>query len=298
MTTFGDLIDDVENVVYNLGTQRDKVTALTAAVTSTSALSLSVVDAKQVDRGFVEVDRELIAVVSTDHTANTIAVQPWGRGAKGTTAATHAIGARVTNSPRYPRFRMGVEIQQVVDSLYPDLWQVATDETQTVRPPQVAYPVPAAVDSIVSVSVQLIGPSKVWQPVTRWRLDKNADATAFTTGKSLDIYSAMPPGRKIKILYRKKFGTFSTEATTVDSVGLEERYRDIIKFRAAAKLIMAADVARVQIDSVEAANRAEGVQPMSATRVATQMMTFAQTRMHEERLRLLREWPSSAVRSN
>jgi hypothetical protein len=297
VTTFGDLIDDVENVVYNLGTQRDKVTALTSSVAA-NALSLPVVDARQIDRGFIEVDREIIAIVSTDHAANTVAVQPWGRGARGTTAATHSSGAKVTNSPRYPRFRMGVEIQQVVDSLYPDLWSVATDETNTVRPPIVAYPVPATADSIVSVSVQSIGPSRVWQPVTRWRLDKNADLTAFPTGKSIDLYSGMPPGRKIKILYRSTFGTFTNEATTVASVGLAERYRDIIKFRTAAKLIMAADVARVQMDSVEAANRAEGVQPMSATRVATQMMTYAQTRMHEERLRLLREWPSSAVRSN
>ena len=297
MTTFGDLIDDVENVVNNLGSQRDKVTSLTANAT-TGDLSLSVVDAKQVDRGFVEVDREMIAVVSADSVANTVTVQPWGRGARGTTAATHTSGARVTNSPRYPRFRMGVEIQQVVDSLYPDLWQTAVDETQTVRPPQVAYPVPAVVDSVISVSVQLIGPSKVWAPVTRWRLDKNADATAFTTGKSIDLYAGMPPGRKIKVVYRKAFGTFTNEATTVASVGLEERWRDIIKLRAAAKLIIASDAGRVQLDSIEAANRAEGVQPLSASRIAQQMMVLAQTRMAEEKHRLLREWPSSQVRSN
>jgi hypothetical protein len=135
--------------------------------------------------------------------------------------------------------------------------------------------------------------------VTRWRLDKQASESAFPTGKSIDLYAGMPPGRKIKIIYRAKFGTFYDELDDIEDVaGLENRYRDIIKFRAASKLIMAADVARVQIDSVEAANRAEGVQPMSATRIATQMMTYAQTRMHEERLRLLREWPSTTVRSN
>ena len=296
MTTFGDLIDDVENVVYNLGTQRDKVTALTSNV-DVGDLTITVADARQCDRGFIEIDSELIAVNSIDPTSGTVTVQPWGRGARGTTAAVHNSGVKVTNSPRYPRVRMATEVKQVIAGLYPDLWWIASDETNTVRPPVVAYPVPANVDSVISVSVQLIGPSGVWQPVTRWRLDKNADSTAFPTGKSIDLYAGMPPGRKIKIVYRRDFGTPTDETTDITTFGLQERWRDIIKFRTAARLIITSDAARLQLDNIESANRAESIQSLSPARVAQQMNAFAQTRMQEEKLRLLREWPSSQVRS-
>ena len=296
MTTFGDLIDDVENVVYNLGTQRDKVTSLDGEV-GVSDLTISVADARQCDRGFIEIDSELIAVTSVDPTSSTVTIQPWGRGAKGTTAAAHHTGAKVTNSPRYPRVRMATEIKQVVAGLYPDLWWITSDETNTVSPPVVAYPVPAVVDSVISVAVQLIGPSRVWQPVTRWRLDKNADSTAFPTGKSIDLYAGMPPGRKIKVVYRRDFGTPTNETTDITTFGLQERWRDIIKFRTAARLIITSDAARLQLDNIEAANRGESIQSLSPARVAQQMNAFAQTRMQEEKLRLLREWPSSQVRS-
>ena len=296
MTTFGDLIDDVENVVYNLGTQRDKVTSLTSNV-AVDDLTIPVADARQCDRGFVEIDSELIAINTVDPGAGVLTAQPWGRGARGTTATTHSANVKVTNSPRYPRVRMRTEIQQVVDGLYPDLWWIASDETNVVQPPRVAYPVPAAVDSVISVSVQLIGPSRVWQPVTRWRLDKNADSTSFPTGKSIDLYAGMPPGRQIKVVYRRALGTFTDETTDITTIGLQERWRDIVKFRAAARMIISTDAARLQLDNIESANRAEGVQSLSPSRVAQQMNVFAQTRMAEEKLRLLREWPSSQVRS-
>lgn len=295
MSSFGDLIEDVSSYLYSFGQDRDKVTTLTQSLNS-SATSFTVADARQVDRGFIEIDSEIMAVLSSDPSTSTVILHPWGRGQKGTAAVAHSANVMVSNTPRFPRSRIAADIKQTVLDLYPELWQVQQDETNIVNPAQVTYPLPAAAESVISVQYQSTGPSKMWVPVTRYKMDYNADLTAFPTGKSLDIYVGMTPGRKIKIQYRTKFGAFVNETDTFASVGLEESYRDIIRLGAMSRLILAADPARLDLDSIESSARGQMVQPLSATSMAKQFLQLQQLRIAEERRRLLNQYPSSQVR--
>lgn len=295
MSTYGDLISDVESFMSSFGTVRDKVTSLTAAMTDTD-LTLTVDDGKQVDRGFIEVDQELMAVKTVDVSTGLVTLHPWGRGQKGTTAAAHLINGKVTSNPRISRFRIGQEINTVIASIYPNLFAVGMDETNSSSPVVVTYPMPAVAESIVSVSYQSIGPTKVWLPVTRYKLDNNADTTAFPTGKSLDIYQPMSPGRKIKVVYRRPFGTFAAESDTFASVFLDEGWRDLIRMFALSRLLVGLEPERLELDSVESANRAAFTQPMQAAGVARQFAQQAQQRLADERRRLLTKYPSTQVR--
>jgi hypothetical protein len=295
VSTYADLIADVEGYVSSFSSQRDQVTSLLNDLNSTD-LQFLVDDAAQVSRGFCEIDDEIVAVKKVDSTSGLVYAHPWGRGAKGTTATSHLSGDRVTDSPRYPRTRIKQEILQVIASLFPQLYAIATDESNTARPQLITYPLPADAQGIISVTVHSLGATQMWVPINRWKLDNLADTTQFPTGKSIDIYKGMPPGQKIKIVYRKPFGTFADETSSFDSIGLPATCRDIVKFKASAQMLMAEDSGRIQTDTIESANRAQLVQPGAATAMARQLLGYVETRITEERQRLEVLYPNLQVR--
>ena len=297
MTTYADIVEECLSHLYGYGEVRDKVTTLTQDIGATD-LTFTVADGKQINRGFIEIDSELIAVASVDSSTGTVTVQPWGRGARGTTAAAHTNTTQVTDTPRFPRSTVKREVNEVIGTLYPDLFNVTVDESNTVSPVVVTYPVPADVESILSVQYQSIGPSRQWIQVNRYALDYGADTTAFPTGKSLDIYQGMAPGKPIKIRYRRKFGTLVNETDTLASVYVSEDWRDIIRMGVVGRLLMSLDSDRLELSSIEASNRAQFVQPLQASAVGRQNLQNMQLRIAQERRELLIRYPSTQVRQS
>jgi hypothetical protein len=296
MSTFGDVVNDVWTYLYGFGLERDKETALTNAISDTVGLTLQVADGAQVDRGVIEIDDELLEVQAVDKIAGLVTIQPWGRGARGTAAATHTVGSRVVSNPTFPRTRIKTTVNQIVNDIYPQLFSIAVDATNIVSPAQVTYPVNANADSILSIRVQSLGPSQMWVPITRYQFDRLAATSAFATGRSVDIFQSMPPGRPIKIVYRQRFGNFVNETDTFASVNLDEGYRDIISLGAEARLLPALDNPRIQLASSEARNQAQFAQPGIASQVAKSLFQTYQERLRDEQDRLLRMYPSSMVR--
>lgn len=297
-TTFGDLIEECTNYLHSFGAARDKLTSLSLGLNATDT-TFTVADGRQIDRGFLEIDNELMAVNTIDVSTGIVTLHPFGRGARGTVAASHLTNAMITSSPRFPRNRVRSEILQVVNGLYPELFNVAVDQTNTANPAVVTYPLPADARSIVSVQYQTTGPSKLWAPITRYRIDQNADTTAFPTGRSVDIFAGMQPGRSIKIRYRREFPDFVNETDTFASIFLAEDWRDIIRLMVVGRLLMGLEPARLELDSVESAARSQttgGVQPTAAVSVGKQYLALAQSRMVQERRRLLEQYPSTQVR--
>lgn len=295
MTTYGELTEEILSHLNGYGEVRDLVTSLSGAIDADD-LTFQVADARQVNRGYIEIDSELLAVKSVDTSTNLVTLHPWGRGVRGTTAASHADGAMVTDTPRFPRSVVKNEINQQIRGLNGALFAVASDESNTASPAVVTYPIPADVKSIVRIQYQTVGPTRMWAPVARYKVDHEADTTAFPTGKSVDIYAGMAPGRTIKILYRREFGTLSAETDTFASVYLDENYRDILRDLVLSKLLAGQDAARIAVDSVESANRASTTQPLQATSLARSYFQSAQVRIAQERRRLLDLYPSTQVR--
>lgn len=295
MTTYADLTEEILSHLNGYGETRDKVTSLTQAIGATD-LTFTVADGKSINRGYIEIDSEMMAVASVDTNTGAVTVHPWGRGARGTTAAAHAINTMVVDTPRFPRSTVKQEINEVISTLYPDLFNVTVDETNTVNPVRVAYPIPADAESIVSVQYQTNGPTKQWAPVTRYAMDYNADVTNFPTGKSLDIYQGMAPGKPIKIRYRRKFNPLVNETDTLTSVNVSEDWRDILRMSVVGRLLMSLDTGRLELSSIEANNRAQFTQPLQASAVARQNLQNAALRIAQERRELLMRYPSTQVR--
>jgi hypothetical protein len=295
MTTFGNLISDVEGILYSFGMQRDKVTTLLNSISS-SDVSLSVANARMIDRGFLEIDQELMAVADVDPTSGAVTLHPWGRGQRGTTAAAHSANSRIVASPRFPRSAIASALQKTIQSMYPDLYKVQTDESSVFSAGRVTYPAPSDADGIISLSYELPGPSREWQQLTRWRFNYDANPTDFPTGRSVDVYESVLPGRPLRIAYRGGFGTLSNESDTLASIGAKDRWADLIVYGAAGSLILGMETLRLQGDAVETQERAEGITPTQPTQVARQFLGMFKQRVMEERSLLHRQHPPVLTR--
>lgn len=293
MTTLDSMIAEVEDFLSSHGADRDKVTTLSASLTS-SALSLTVADADVVDEGFIEIGDELLAVKQPTAGSTTVTVQPWGRGQRGTTAAAHNANARVATNPRFPRSRIKAEINTAISNLFPDLFAVAVDETNTVTSTKLTYPINAEAEGVLRVAVETIGPTGMWFPVQQVRFNYRANTAAYPTGKTVDIASrsGLTPGRKIQVTYLKQFGTLSSGASTLALAGVDESWRDLITLQVCSKLILALDASRLQTTTMEQQNRSNFVQAGNASQISRQMVGLYQVRLEQERRLLFQRYPS------
>ena len=132
-----DLTSAVTLELFGYTQTQEQASYVTAAITST-ATSIPVADASKFSNGIVEIEDELVYVLTVDRSSNTLTVAPFGRGYGGSAAAAHAINVKAVNSPLYPRVAIKRAINETVNALYPDLWQVA-QSTQVVTAGQVSY---------------------------------------------------------------------------------------------------------------------------------------------------------------
>jgi hypothetical protein len=265
--TFGQLIDLVLSNLHGMTSDLEQLTNLTQDIQSTD-LSFTVDDASQVTRGLIEIDSELMWVKSVDQQNNIVTLASFGRGFRETTASTHTNGTMVMNNPRFPRLDVSTAIQQTLYAVYPDLFQVKTDESNTVVPIQVAYPLPADCDLIIDVRWKNIGGSSMWTQVRRYQEDTRADATAFPTGKSVEIFDGMAPGQPIKVTYVAQPGQLVAEADLLSTTGLSDSCQDVLIYGACYRLLSSLEVSRLQTYSIEQSERSMLVPPGSATQAS------------------------------
>lgn len=281
MSTLGDLINSIAASLHSYTGVQENGTYLTAGVDA-SALSFPVASSDQVMRGIAEVDDELVYVDVAD--ANTLTITPFGRGYRGSTAASHLANAQVTSDPSFPRAEIRRAIDQVILGLYPNLYQIKTT-TLAYSPTPIGYQLPADVDKILDIKFKYTGiPTNYWQPVYDWSFDPTS---AEVTGKALNLFDTLPVGSSIRVVYQAPFGTFSSSNDTLASVGLKDDWQDLITYAVSARLIRFLDPARLQLPAVENATRSQYVAAGDAGKVANQMYAMYQQRLNEERRKLL-----------
>jgi hypothetical protein len=266
-----------------------------------------VADPTVVKAGYIEIDNELVRVSGGDSSGN-VTVFPWGRAQRGTVAAAHTAGAKVTVNPLIASATIQRMISEAVTGLYPMLFSINTDETNTYNPVVVGYPLTPIVWSngttsdltgVGEVSYQVIGPSNRWDRITRFKFIPEADSTTFPSGKAVEVYGPAFPGRKLKIVTRSNFGQFVNTTDTFESIGLRSEWRDIVRLDTCYRLIPSLDAARLQTTTIEAAGRATAaVQPLQASSVAKQLQQSYELRVANERRRLLIDYPSTQQRQN
>jgi len=297
--TLSDMINEVSMNLSGYTLTQDRSTYLKTAITavassSASPTSLSLGSTDNVGKGIVEIDEELLWIDTYDRVGNTATVAPYGRAYLGTTLAAHAVDAKVTISPTFPRFSIKRAINDTVKSLSGMLF-AADSTTITYSSAVSTYRLPATGNSlnirnILSVAYESIGPSKEWIPIRSWRLDSNANSTSFSSEQTISIYDMITSGRTIQIVYSKdptSFSDLATLALTNDQVfttvtGLPESCKDLIVIGSTYRLLSNLDPARAGMVSPQS-DEVDSKRPYGSSQSLTRQIYVLYTqRLAEE----------------
>ena len=286
-TTFGQLIDRVRYSLRSYTGQHEVSTHLTADATE-GAVDLSVADGNAVATGLVEIEDELVWVDSS--AGGVLTVPPYGRGYQGSTAAAHLSGKQVITDPFFPRKHIADAIVDTQRALYPTLFQPKAKEF-TFTAGQSTYDLDSDVDRVLSVSWQLPGSSEFWTPVRRWRTDTFANTTEFASGSNITVFDPIGPDRTVRAVYAAPFTELTVASDTIGAAGHQEAHVDLLVFGACWRLLQFLEVSRLNLNSVENAERAKFAASGSASALTRQVLALYERRLEEERKRLLQLYP-------
>jgi hypothetical protein len=210
----------------------------------------------------------------------------------GTTAAAHSTNDRVIYQPLFPRYAVARAINDTLRSVTGTLFGVAST-TLTANAAYTTYALPSNTEGVYEVTWQIVGPTREWQGIRRWKFNSNPNTTTWPTGKTIDIFEDVTPGRTINVSYRKQVGIMSSESDVyTTATGLQERTRDCIALGATYRLLSAVDMGLIATRAIEANTMDSKIAPGAGQTAARFMFQLFQARLAEERAWLLDEDPA------
>jgi len=298
VTTLEDLRQRVRSQVMGFTRDQQQVSELAAPMApGDTSFTVDSNTVRNISRGLVEIDDELILVKAVDQTTNVASVIGLtnGRGREGTTAASHSTNAIVTMSPAIPRIRITEAINQTILACYPTVPVFAVTEIIKLAP-VFEYAMPAAAQDAWYIVSDTVGPTQVHYPSPRWRFNTTAPTDDFPSGKSIQLLDYVTPGRAIRIVYIKAPLTLANASDNFVSVtGYDDRMVETIVWGACARLIPSYEVARLQQLAVEGTERANLVPSTAALKTAAYYETLFQTALQRERDRMYSDVPNYAI---
>ena len=287
MATFGSMTDEVVRKLAGFTLRQDRQTHLTAAV-NTTAVSITVASANNVSSGVIQIDDELIYVDSFDRNTGVLTIPPYGRGYNGTSASSHANGARVIISPTFPSVDVKDAINETLLSTFPDLYTTGT-HTFSFSTAKSTYPLPEEVERVLGVSYETTGPSKEWLPIRGYRVDPMADTDTFNSRNSISLYSGIEPGRTVQVFYTAAPTVMDSNDDDFEIVtGLPASCKDVMVLGAAARLASFIDPGRLTFGSAESDQQSQiaGRSYGAGTNASKYLLALYDKRLSEESRKL------------
>jgi len=290
VTTFNELVEEVLINLEGFTLRQDRTTYLTAGINSTD-LSISLANGENIGKGVIEVDEELIHLDSVDRTDRSAVISPFGRGYRGTTAASHDTNSKVTFAPSFPKLSVKRAINDTIKAVYPNIYGVDRT-TFTFNSAQTTYSIPAAAESVLSITWQIVGPTGEWMPIRSWRHDPNANTGEYATGNTVSIYEGLTPGRTVQVVYSKEPTELSSGSDVFTTVtGLPASTRDVIVYGAAYRMVSFIDPGRLNFVAPEADQNDSTRQFGSGTNTARYLLALYQQRLQEEAAKQIAKQP-------
>lgn len=287
MATFASMTDEVTRKLAGFTLRQDRQTHLVEALNAT-ATAIKVASANNISTGIIQIDNELIYVESYDRVNGVLNIPPYGRGYNGTQAASHQVGAKVVISPTFPVVDIKEAINETINAVFPDIYATSV-YTFKYTPSKTSYPLPNAVETVLGVSYESVGPSKEWIPVRGWRVDPMANTSAFNSRNSISIYSGVQPGRNVQVYYTMAPNTLYNNSDDFASVtGLPESCKDVIVLGASYRLASFVDPGRLTYASAESDQNSQvaGRSYGAGTNAAKYLLALYSQRKDEEARKL------------
>jgi hypothetical protein len=291
MPTLSDMIDEVRSSLAGYTLRQDRITYLNNAISSTD-LAMTIGSSSNLAKGIIEIDSELIWIDNFNQSSSTLNAAPgFGRGYQNTPASPHAQYAQITLSPTFPKVMIQKAINDVINSLYPKLWAVAST-TFTFNASQTTYPLPDDLESILYMSWQTTGSSLEWLPINRWRADPMANISAFNTTNTVNIYENIQPGRTVQVYYTTTPNTLDNPTDDyADITGLPASSVEVVILGACYKLLSYVDAGRINLSSAEADLNDTKIPSTAGVASSRYIYALYQARLNDEALKLQDKFP-------
>jgi len=203
----------------------------------------------------LEIDQELVRVVSYDELAGSVTVT---RGEYGTTPTSHTIPNLMQLNPAYARFAVFNAVADNIITLYPKLFTTAQEYIPAVSGG--VYPVGdgLAVEILSAWGEGWSGSRDIHAEVVDFH--QLAGGRAFITNHQ--------GGGPLWFRYRRRMNKATDETDTLDDLGVDERWVNIVLAGAAADLIVGRDVPAAQSEWVKNVLEAESIRVGSRMSIA------------------------------
>jgi hypothetical protein len=302
MTQLADLVTEMTQRVFS--SMREETNILGASVPP-NASELSLAAGQQLGSiqtaSILQVDWELYFVFGTP-TASAIPVLP---GYYGSTSTSHAANAVITVNPRFPAVDIVRAINQDIDELSTPANGLfyAQELTLIFNPVLVGYdmtdavtglPVPTSLIDLLSVRCREFGPEQRWPmiPLSKVKMDREADPSLFPSGISLKLYQPGYPGQPVRVVYKAPYTTPLVNPTddVLAVTGLHTQAHDIPVLGASCRLMEFREFKRSFTENQPQPRIATEVPVGSALTAMKQVYAHRQARIDAERQRLEAMW--------
>lgn len=289
MTTAGNLVDrTAQNLLAGVVEERNKIASSLDASTTSVPIEYSLGSLRE--QTVFQVDSELMYIWEVNTASKTLTVE---RGFGGTTAATHADGAIVVVSPKFPRWQILQALNdELADLSSPmnGLFQMKTvDISYNGSDRQIDL---TGITSMIDVyDVRWRYLSDDYPVVRRYRLMRDMPTSDFASGYVLSLDEPVMSST-IRVIYKDKYTPFATEASTLDSAGASTELADLLVLGAQIRLLASREVKRNFIESQGDTRRADEVPAGAMNASVTNLLRLRRDRIQAEAARLNRQYPT------
>lgn len=286
MPNFSELTDQVISHLHAETSTGPRLLTLQADMTTVAATVMLSGDIATA-RGIIEIDDELIYIDGADPSTFAGTIPLWGRGYQGSPVTEHLLGSRVTVGPRFPRHIVKRRINDSIRAVYPHLFAVGVDLTQTSTLGVESYPLPIEADQLISVMWYDDNYTNEWIDTRHYRVDMgiNDDDPA---GRTITFLRGVPGGVALKFVYRRRPEILVNNTDDFrDITGLPEGADELVALRTTALMITGPELAGKQVTHVEQSDRAAYVQAGASTAASRYMYGLYEQRLQAARDALL-----------
>jgi hypothetical protein len=212
----------------------------------------------------------------------------------GSADVTYTAGTLVRVNPRFTDYRIFTEINNdLADLAGRGLYQMKPYEF-TYTSDRDAFNLPLT-DLLEEYALwfETPGARRDWKRLDRmrWRIERLANTTDFSSGVALKIFQALNNGYKARLHYKAPFVPFAAVTDDVTTTGLPSSGYDLPELGAAMSLLSAREVKRSFIETQADPRRSEQVPAGGMLRAYQGLSVERNRRIATELARLNKQWP-------